>query len=453
MSKLYQRPQKAGGIYLRLDFASLHVSGMEWGDRTTIEDGVLFVNRVDAVAACGDFGCFKGIALHIARPGEDIRIVPVKNVIEPRCKMTEEGAIFPGIIGGMKQAGTGSTLALKGAAVVVTQSNDEDGRCRTGGFIDMSGPATEYCPFSSLYNLVLEAKVDPDAYRENESAVDEACHLASLRLSVYLAESCKDLVPDSFTPYDLGDPNAADRELPGVVYVMQMLAQNPLIKDFYIYGQLAGATMLPTVLHPNEIIDGAFTTYIGSHCTVCSDKQYLYEVQNSPVIEELFRLHNDKVRFLGVLVHNEVLTMEGKERCSLQTAKLAEMLGAKGAILVTEGHGNPDEDIMLNVRNLEKAGVKTVIISDELGGRDGRSPGLADWVRECNAMVSVGNTHEILAVPKETGTFIGNPASMEIVHIDIEEQPENPAYFYTEMNHIAGSCAQAGLARLSARWI
>jgi glycine reductase len=68
---------------------------------------------------------------------------------------------------------------------------------------------------------------------------------------------------------------------------------------------------------------------------------------------------------------------------------------------------------MLNVRNLEREGVKTVIISDEPGGRDGASPRLADWVSECDAMVSVGNTHELLAIPADVDKFIGiyNPYS------------------------------------------
>ena len=108
---------------------------------------------------------------------------------------------------------------------------------------------------------------------------------------------------------------------------------------------------------------------------------------------------------------------------------------------------------MLNVKNLENAGIKTVIISDELGGRDGKSPGLADWVKECNAMVSVGNTHELLAIPQKMDTFIGNEASLEILHVSIDHQPEDPDYFYTEMIHVTGSCSQAGLCNLSAKWM
>ena len=435
---------------MRLNFKTLDINGLEWGNKTTVKDGTLYVNSDEAIEACGTHPYIESISLHIARPGESIRIMPVKDVIEPRCKVTEEGAMFPGVVGELKQAGIGETLALKGAAVVITQNNDINAVCRTGGFIDMTGPASEFCPFSKLYNVVINVKVNAEAQKEKTQEVDNACKLAGLRLAVYLAEQCKDLTVDNERMFETPD---TDPSLPGVVYVMQMLAQNPLIKDFYIYGQLAGATMIPTILHPNEILDGAFTTFIGSHNTVCSDKQYTYEIQNAPVIREFFDLHGKKLRFLGVLVHNEVLTLPGKIRNSLFTAKLAKMLGADGAVLVTEGHGNPDEDIMLNVRNLENEGIKTVIISDELGGRDGKSPGLVDWVKECDAMVSVGNTHEILAIPKKLDTFIGNEASLDILHIAIDRQPEDPDYFYTEMIHVTASCAQAGLCNLSARWM
>jgi len=435
---------------LRLDFKTLNIKGLEWGKKTTVINNVLYINPIEAVVACGTHPYIENITLHIARPGESIRIMPVKDVIEPRCKTGEEGAMFPGFVGELKQAGIGGTLALKGTAVVVTESNDTNAVCRTGGFIDMTGPAAEYCPFSVLYNVVMNIRVNEEAQENDTRVVDDACKLAGLRLAVYLAEHCRDIKPDEATVFETPE---TDPSLPGVVYVMQMLAQNPLIKDFYIYGQLAGATMIPTILHPNEILDGALVSFVGSHNTVCSDKQYMYEIQNAPVIEEFYRLHGKDVRFLGVIAHNEVLTLPGKIRNSLFTTKLAKMLGADGAVLVTEGHGNPDEDIMLNVKNLENAGIKTVIVSDELGGRDGKSPGLADWVKECDAMVSVGNTHELLAIPQKMDTFIGNEASSEILHVSIDHQPEEPDYFYTEMIHVTGSCAQAGLCSLSAKWM
>lgn len=434
---------------MKLDFAMLDIRGMEWGEKTETKGGVLYVNRDEALLACGTHPGAEGFSLHIARPGESVRILPVKMVAEPRCKTSEEGSMFPGVTGEMKQAGIGRTLALKGAAVVVTESGDDELVCRTGGFIDMSGPASECTPYATTFNLVLNARINPQTQKDKTQTADDACRLAGLRLAVYLAEKCAGAEPDRVKTYELGE---ADPSLPGVVYVMQLLAQNPIVEDFRVYGELAGTEMLPTILHPNEILDGAVTNFIGSHCTVCSDKQYLYDIQNSPVVEECFWRHGKTLRFLGVVLHNEVVTLSGKLRSSLATAKLAKMLGADGAILCTEGHGNPDEDIMLNVGNLEAAGIKTVIISDELGGADGKSPGLADWTPACDAMVSVGNTHQLLAIPEKTDTFIGNEASEAIIRVDCAERPE-PGYFYTQLNHVASSCSQGGIGHISARWV
>ncbi|MFA0888174.1 MAG: glycine/sarcosine/betaine reductase component B subunit [Synergistales bacterium] len=434
---------------MKLEFRKIQVHGLEWADKTTVKDGVLYINREEATKACGEYPVLEGITLHLARPGENVRILPVKAAVEPRCKVTEEGSMFPGIVGRIAQAGIGTTLALKGAAVLVTENNDSEVKCRTGALVDMSGPGADYTPFSSTFNIVLNARVNRQAMGRETLTTDEACRIAGFRLAVYLADCCKNLKADSSNNYELPE---ADPELPGVVYVLQLLAQNPEIIDFHVYGQLAGSHFIPTLVHPNELLDGGVTTFLGSHCTVCADKQYMYEVQNSPVVERLYQEHGKTLRFLGVVVHNEVLTFQGKERSSLFTVNLAKKLGARGAILVTEGHGNPDEDIMLNVEGLERAGISTVIISDELGGRDGRSPGLADWVPECDAMVSVGNMHEILAVPKEQKVLIGNEGSMDIVRALVEQPPEDRDSFYIELKDIPLACAQAGLTRLSARW-
>lgn len=435
---------------MELQMQMLDVKGMEWGDRTGFRNGVLYIDKAEALEACGEFSAVEGFDLHIARPGENVRIIPVKCVVEPRCKTSETGSDFPGLVGPIKQVGEGSTLALKGAAVVMTQSNDPENYCKTGGFIDMAGPGAECCPYSKSFLLVVDAKAIPALFSQDQQALDDAVRIAGLRLASYLAKKCADVKPDRTKTYQLGK---ADESLPGVVYVLQLLAQNPIVEDFYVYGSLAGPHFMPTLMHPNEIFDGAVTNFIGSHCTVASDKQYLYDIQNSPAIEEFYDRHGKDLRFLGVIVHNQVMTLEGKERCSYFTSKIAKMLGAQGAVMVTEGHGNPDEDIMLNVRNLERNGCKVVIISDELGGVDGKSPGLADWVPECNAMVSVGNTHQLLSVPAKMEKLIGNESSQSIIRASVDKKPDEKDHVYVQMNHVAGSCSQAGIANISARWV
>ena len=435
---------------MKLTLSKIYVKGMEWGEETTINKGILYVNRTKAIEACGNAYAIEEIALHIARPGESIRIMPTKDVIEPRCKLSEEGSVFPGLIGDMAQAGIGETLSLKGSAVVVTQSNDKECICRTAGFIDMVGPATEWCYFSKTFNLVLEAKMNAEVLKNNPDKSDDACRIAGLKLAVFLADECKECEPDEQEVFEL---NETDKNLPGVVYVLQLLAQKPLIKDFWIYGQLGGESLLPTLLHPNEAFDGAITSFIGNFCMVCCDKQTNYELQNSRIIEELYKRHGKDLRFLGVIVHNATLTLEGKLRASLYSTKLAKMLDAKGAILITEGHGNPDEDLIMNCKHFERSGISTVIISDELAGRDGKSAGMVDWTPECTAMISTGNAHELIAIPKVQQIFIGNEPSQIFLKANVDNNPEDTDLMFTEALTILGSENQAGFYKISARWV
>jgi len=65
--------------------------------------------------------------------------------------------------------------------------------------------------------------------------------------------------------------------------------------------------------------------------------------------------------------------LEEKTRSALFVAQIASTLGAQGAIVAEEGYGNPDADFIQCIVELEKAGVKTVGITNECTGRDGRS--------------------------------------------------------------------------------
>lgn len=47
------QPQLRGGNALKLDFKTLNIKGLEWGKKTTVSDGVLYINPIEAVVACG----------------------------------------------------------------------------------------------------------------------------------------------------------------------------------------------------------------------------------------------------------------------------------------------------------------------------------------------------------------------------------------------------------------
>ena len=76
------------------------------------------------------------------------------------------------------------------------------------------------------------------------------------------------------------------------------------------------------------------------------------------------------------------------------SAKLAEFLGVDGVIINEEGFGNPDTDLIMNCKKIEEKGIKTVIITDEYAGRDGKSQSLADADQLADAVVTGGNANE-----------------------------------------------------------
>ena len=161
---------------MKLELHKIAVKDAQWGDKTHADGGVLYVNKEEALAVVLQESQFVTAELDIARPGESVRIIPVKDVIEPRVKMDGNG-YFPGYCAPMSRAGEGATLVLDGAAVVTCGPIV----AFQEGMIDMSGPVAEYTPFSKTINIVMNVEpmegIDPHEY-------EEALRKTGLRLSV-----------------------------------------------------------------------------------------------------------------------------------------------------------------------------------------------------------------------------------------------------------------------------
>ena len=54
----------------------------------------------------------------------------------------------------------------------------------------------------------------------------------------------------------------------------------------------------------------------------------------------------------------------------------------------------------MNCKKIEAEGVKTVIITDEYAGRDGKSQSLADADPAADAVVTGGNANQVIVLPK-----------------------------------------------------
>src|SRR5699024_9755907 len=340
----------------------IHIKDIQLGSENSVNDGVLTVDSEGLIAKLKEDKKIKDVKLDVARPGEKTRIIPVKDVIEPRVKIEGEGNGFPGVSTDMAQVGDGKVNILHGAAVVTV--GDIVGFQE--GVIDMWGEGAKWTPFSKTCNLVVDIEpVEGLEPHDHETAI----RLAGLKASEYVGEAGRDVEPDEVKTYELGS-HAEETEkypdLPKVAYVEMLISQG-LLHDGYVYG-VNSQLILPTLLHPNEELDGAV---ISGNCVAACDKITTYQHQNNSAILDLYEEHGKTINFLGVIITPELTTLEGKFRTCDYTTKLCRSIGADGVIVSEEGYGNPDSDLLMICKRLEDSGIKTVLITDECSGRDG----------------------------------------------------------------------------------
>lgn len=423
---------------MRLELGRIKITDLRFGDKTEIIKGTLIVNKAELIEMLAEDPNIAGVELDLAKPGEDVRIIPVKDVIEPRVKVEGPGGIFPGFIGKVETVGSGRTHVLSGAAVVTTGSIVGFQE----GIIDMSGPGAAYTPFSKTLNLVIIiTAVDGLPQHKHEHTV----RMAGLKAAAYLAETARDLKPDEtevFEAATFAENAIKNPNLPKVVY-LYMLQTQGLLHDTYVYGIDAKKT-LPTLISPTEIMDGAI---VSGNCVSACDKNTTYHHQNNPVISELFQQHGKELCFQGVVISNENVTLADKERSSDYAAKLVKMIGADGAIVSEEGFGNPDTDLIMNCRKLEEQGIKTVLITDEYAGRDGASQSLADATPLADAVVSVGNANEVIELPV-CKKIIGDLKTAEIIAGGFDGALKPDGSLSVEIQAITGSTNELGFSKL-----
>lgn len=380
---------------MRLEIGNFYVKDIVFGNELSYEDGILTIEKEAALNYIRQDERITEAELYIAKPGDQIRMCPVKEAIEPRVRPDGRSA-FPGYTGDMTRAGEGVTYALKNCSVLVV------GRHWGGfqdGIIDMSGEGQKYTLFGQLMNIVLVADTNEEFEKHEQQKKNDALRRAGHKLAEYIANCVKELEPEETEVLDLGAMIKRGEEvekLPSVVYVMQPQSQmEELGYNDLAYGWDMNR-MLPTVMHPNEVLDGAIVS--GSFMPV-SSKWSTYDFQNCPNIKALYKEHGKTINFLGVIMSNLNVALEQKERAALYVAQIANTLGADGAVVAEEGYGNPDADFVGCIVALEDAGVKTVGISNECTGRDGQSQPLVTLDEKCDAIVSCGNVSELIELP------------------------------------------------------
>ena len=289
----------------------------------------------------------------------------------------------------MQSAGNGVTRALKGPTVVICDL----GLSGTGTIIEMSGPAAAWGLYGSTQNIVVAPEPAPGVSRTDYL---HALRLAGLKAAVYLASPEQEFTVDNREVFTLGPLKKSEStDLPRVAYCFQIFSrQHGMVKgESVLYGGEV-VDMLPTVLHPNEIIDGALV------------KDYYqfgfetYSIQNHPIIRELYARHLRELIFAGVIVTTATVDAVQRNRNAIMIANLlSETLRADGVVISKIFGGAPNIDVGIIGRALEDRHIAAVplIQIDSVEGDLGdallfRSPSF-------DGVVCTGRIHEELSLP------------------------------------------------------
>lgn len=380
---------------MKLEIGNFYVKDIVFGEELSFKDGLLTINKEEALNFIRKDERITEAELYIAKPGDSIRITPVKEAIEPRVRLDGKG-LFPGYTGELRQSGEGTLHALKNCSVLVV------GRHWGGfqdGLIDMSGPGQKLTYFGGLNNIVLVADTNEEFEKREQQKMNDALRRAGHKLAEYIGQCVKELSPEDTDVYETTPITKRAKEindLPSVVAVLQPQSQmEALGYNDLLYGWDMNR-YLPTLMSPQEVLDGAVVS--GSFMP-CSSKWSTYDFQNFPILRRLMEEDGKYYNFLGVIMANLNVAMDQKERVTQIIVQQATELGADFALVTEEGYGNPDADYVGTIAALEQAGIKVVGVANECTGRDGASQPLVTLDERLVAMVSTGNVSELIELP------------------------------------------------------
>lgn len=331
------------GKRLQLDY--IHIKRVEFAGKSQIADGVLYIDKEELLNTIQS-DSFEEIDIKLAAPGENVRILGIHDVMQPRCKADDPDTSYPGIWGRLAPVGDGRTVALKG--VVVSDLYYKPAAAKF--YMDMGGPCAKYSQFSKQYHVILDAK---PAEGISNFLYAEALKHASLSINVYLAKLGINTAPDETEVFEMAPlEHSKEKEpLPKVAYLVTHLASFDAV-NFLVYGESALGT-LPIILQPTEILDGAM---------VWRYWENNYSLQNETYIRELLKRHGKDIEFVGVVITNNVMKSNEKEAMAMIGATLCkETLKADCVIVNKCGMGHSQLDAAFCFNWAEKLGMPAVM--------------------------------------------------------------------------------------------
>ncbi|NLC38791.1 MAG: beta-aspartyl-peptidase, partial [Clostridia bacterium] len=71
---------------MKLELGKIKVNNVEFADKTFIEKGTLYINKEELIEYLKEDSNIQEVDIDLARPGESVRIVPIKDIVQPRYK-------------------------------------------------------------------------------------------------------------------------------------------------------------------------------------------------------------------------------------------------------------------------------------------------------------------------------------------------------------------------------
>ena len=419
---------------MQLTLAYHPVNSIGFGERLSLAGTALTVSQDELRAIVLEEALIEAVDFVIAAPNDSLRAGPVFDIVEPRAKAPGASPDWPGILGPPQTAGSGMTHVLTGAAVTMLREDSSgDSRGATGYILEMSGAPAAGSHYSTLQHLLVVPHT-----RSNipAAARQRAYRLAQLKIAVRLAQAAFSIAPTRTEVFDTSDTEV-HAGLPRLAYIGQIFSRQrkPEADEHILYGADTDG-MLPTLLHPNEWLDGALVP--SYHASIGGAESYFY--QNHPVILELYRRHQaGEINFIGAVATIASANNFDRERNTRFAANLAKWaLRADAAVLTKFGGGVPHTDLSETARLLETMGVKTAVqVTDAARDHKVESALLFNFP-EVDAIVCSGGNDTHWKLPQVERVIAANSGLAELLAGPIE----------IESHNVIGVANQQGASRL-----
>jgi glycine reductase complex component B subunit alpha and beta len=382
---------------MQLELAEFPVREIRIGRSYSYQGGKLELDAEDLAQLVLRDPCIQEVSFETVSPGERVRITGIRDIVEPRAKLGGDAQVFPGTIGPVASVGSGLTHRLSGMTVVATAAYEGTIRAGTGvqrsAILDMWGTGAAASRFSNFDHLVLIARLKEDL---GELEAHSAIQRAEFEVAKKLAEVTRNLTPEQVQRFELSERNNLG---PRVALIQGCITNGGQPHSGVSYYGLPIRESLATLVHPNELFDGAMTTNttrgIGYYPTT-------WDWQNHPLALELYRGQAEgRLNFAGAIIERiSYDTIHGKEVVALNTAELATQIGTDAALITWLGSGNAFVEVMLTIRACEQRGIKTTLVTYEYGGKEGVDSPLLYYVPEANAVVSTGSRDRWIELPE-----------------------------------------------------